>query len=209
MKNIHALSDDELDEAIKQCHRILKDGHIDELTFRRAENTIPMLSQERDRRKNMSMMKGQAINQIVPPGAYVYNKLITRDDVLACATEPLTEQQIDSVIRIVENNEYLMQAINECIVDTIDDLTKKTERDTVEWLSGIYEGMTKKELIDALNEIPLGDDTPVVVTCIGEDVQSGSDLYNIKVLIVDTINHDGRDGSETQEYKISIEAVNI
>lgn len=122
MKNIHALSDDELDEAIKQCHRILKDGHIDELTFRRAENTIPMLSQERDRRKNMSMMKGQAINQIVPPGAYVYNKLITRDDVLACATEPLTEQQIDSVIRIVENNEYLMQTINECIVDAIGDL---------------------------------------------------------------------------------------
>jgi hypothetical protein len=48
--------------------------------------------------------------------------MITREDVKACATEPLTEQQIDSVIRIVENNEYLMQTINECIVDAIDDL---------------------------------------------------------------------------------------
>jgi hypothetical protein len=68
--------------------------------------------------------------------------------------------------------------------------------------------MTKKELIDALNEIPLGDDTPVMVTCIGEDVQSGSDLYNIKVYIAESIIHDGRDGSETQEYEISIEANN-
>jgi hypothetical protein len=57
MKNIHALSDDELDEAIKQCHRILKDGHIDELTFRRAENTIPMLSQERSRRDRKYVRK--------------------------------------------------------------------------------------------------------------------------------------------------------
>lgn len=48
--------------------------------------------------------------------------MITREDVKACATEPLTEQQIDSVIRIVENNEYLMQTINECIVDAIGDL---------------------------------------------------------------------------------------
>jgi len=57
MKNIHALSDDELDEAIKQCHRILKDGHIDEVTFRRAENTIPMLSQERSRRDRKYVRK--------------------------------------------------------------------------------------------------------------------------------------------------------
>ena len=68
--------------------------------------------------------------------------------------------------------------------------------------------MTKKELIDALNEIPLGDDTPVMVTCIGEDVQSGSDLYKINVRIAESHNHDGRDGSVTQEYEISIEAIN-
>lgn len=68
--------------------------------------------------------------------------------------------------------------------------------------------MTKKELIDALNEIPLGDDTPVMITCIGEDVQSGSDLYKINVFIVDVHNQDGRDGSVTQEYEISIEAIN-
>jgi len=52
--------------------------------------------------------------------------MITREDVKACATEPLTEQQIDSVIRIVENNEYLMQTINECIVDAIDILEYRT-----------------------------------------------------------------------------------
>lgn len=68
--------------------------------------------------------------------------------------------------------------------------------------------MTKKELIDALNEIPLGDDTPVMVTCVGEDVPSGSDLYKINVFIVDVHNQDGRDGSVTQEYEISIEAIN-
>jgi hypothetical protein len=68
--------------------------------------------------------------------------------------------------------------------------------------------MTKKELIDALNKIPLGDDTPVMVTCIGEDVQSGSDLYNIKVDTVESFNHQ-LDGSEIKEYEISIEAINI
>jgi len=53
--------------------------------------------------------------------------------------------------------------------------------------------MTKKELIDALNETPLDDDTPVVVTCIGEDVESGSDLYKIRVNTVESFNLDGRD----------------
>tara|TARA_R100000315_G_scaffold36623_1_gene15291 strand:- start:738 stop:944 length:207 start_codon:yes stop_codon:yes gene_type:complete len=68
--------------------------------------------------------------------------------------------------------------------------------------------MTKKELIDALNEIPLGDDTPVMVTCIGEDVQSGSDLYKIKVDTVESFNYQ-LDGSEIKEYEISIEALNL
>lgn len=49
--------------------------------------------------------------------------MITREDIKACATKPLTEQQIDAVIKVVENNEYLMQVINECIVDAIEDLT--------------------------------------------------------------------------------------
>ena len=48
--------------------------------------------------------------------------MITREDVKACASEPLTEQQIESVIRMVEKNEWLMQTINECIVDAIDTL---------------------------------------------------------------------------------------
>ena len=68
--------------------------------------------------------------------------------------------------------------------------------------------MTKKELIDALNEIPLGDDTPVMVTCIGEDVQSGEDLYKIKVDTVEIVDHQ-LDGSEIIEYEISIEALNL
>jgi len=45
--------------------------------------------------------------------------MITREDVKACASESLTEQQIESVIRMVEKNEWLMQTINECIVDAI------------------------------------------------------------------------------------------
>ncbi len=68
--------------------------------------------------------------------------------------------------------------------------------------------MTKKELIEALNEIPLGDDTRVVGTCVGEDVPSGSDLYKMNVYIGDIDNQDGIDGSVTQEYEISIEAIN-
>ena len=75
------------------------------------------------------------------------------------------------------------------------------------WLHRLFT-MTKKELIDALNEIPLDDDTPVVVTCIGEDVESGSDLYKIRVNTVESYNLDGRDGSVTIEYEISIEANN-
>ena len=75
------------------------------------------------------------------------------------------------------------------------------------WLHRLF-AMTKKELIDALNETPLDDDTPVVVTCIGEDVESGSDLYKIRVNTVESFNLDGRDGSVTIEYEISIEANN-
>jgi len=48
--------------------------------------------------------------------------MITQEDVKACASEPLTEQQIESVIRMVDKNEWLMQTINECIVDAIDTL---------------------------------------------------------------------------------------
>ena len=66
--------------------------------------------------------------------------------------------------------------------------------------------MTKKQLIDALNEIPLGDDTLVMVTYVGDDAEPGTDMYKINVQIVDVINHDGRDGSETLEHEIEIEA---
>jgi hypothetical protein len=45
--------------------------------------------------------------------------MITREDVLACATTPMTEQQIEAVIRIVEKNDWLMLTINECIEDAI------------------------------------------------------------------------------------------
>jgi len=48
--------------------------------------------------------------------------MITQEDVKAWASEPLTEQQIESVIRMVDKNEWLMQTINECIVDAIDTL---------------------------------------------------------------------------------------
>lgn len=46
--------------------------------------------------------------------------MITREDVIACADEPLSEAQIAAVIRIVSYNEFLMQTINECIVDAIE-----------------------------------------------------------------------------------------
>ena len=52
MKNIHALSDTMLNEQIRECHRILKDG-ADEATFKMAEKVLPMLSQERNRRENI------------------------------------------------------------------------------------------------------------------------------------------------------------
>ena len=45
--------------------------------------------------------------------------MITREDVVACSKAPLTEQQIEAVIRNVENNEWLMLTINECIEDAI------------------------------------------------------------------------------------------
>jgi len=48
--------------------------------------------------------------------------MITQEDVKACASEPLTEQQIEYVIRMVDKNEWLMQTINECIVDAINTL---------------------------------------------------------------------------------------
>jgi len=48
--------------------------------------------------------------------------MITREDVNACSEEQLTEQRIEQVIRLVEKNEFLMQTINECIVDAIDSL---------------------------------------------------------------------------------------
>ena len=39
--------------------------------------------------------------------------------------------------------------------------------------------MTKKQLIDALNNVSwLSDDTPVVVTYIGDDAQPGTDMYS-------------------------------
>ena len=45
--------------------------------------------------------------------------MITREDILACANTPMTEQQIDVAIRNVENNDWLMLTINECIEDAI------------------------------------------------------------------------------------------
>lgn len=48
--------------------------------------------------------------------------MITREDVKACSDKSLTEEQIDTVIHIVSNNDYLMQTINECIVEAIGDL---------------------------------------------------------------------------------------
>lgn len=53
MKNIHAIPDEVLDEQIKDCHRILKDGDKSELKFKRAEQALPMLRQERNRRDNV------------------------------------------------------------------------------------------------------------------------------------------------------------
>lgn len=41
-----------LNEQIKRCHRILKDG-ADEATFKMAEKVLPMLAQERNRRENI------------------------------------------------------------------------------------------------------------------------------------------------------------
>ena len=67
--------------------------------------------------------------------------------------------------------------------------------------------MTKKELIDALIATPLSDDTPVMVTYVGDDAEPGTDMYKVNVRIIDIINVDGRDGSETQEYEIAIEAL--
>jgi hypothetical protein len=66
--------------------------------------------------------------------------------------------------------------------------------------------MTKKELIDALIATPLSDDTPVMVTYVGDDAEPGTDMHKVNVQIIDIINVDGRDGSETQEYEIAIEA---
>jgi len=45
-----------------------------------------------------------------------------------------------------------------------------------------------------------------MVTYVGDDAESGTDMYKINVQIVDVINHDGRDGSETLEHEIEIEA---
>ena len=53
-KNIHSISNEMLDEQIKQCHRIIKDGANDEATFKRAEKALPMLRQERNRRDNIA-----------------------------------------------------------------------------------------------------------------------------------------------------------
>ena len=69
--------------------------------------------------------------------------------------------------------------------------------------------MTKKELIDLLNKIPLGDDTPVMVRYVGDDAEAGTDMYKVVVKIDEIIDHDGRDGSETQEFEIAIEAIHL
>ena len=66
--------------------------------------------------------------------------------------------------------------------------------------------MTKKQLIDALNKLPwLSDDTPVVVTYIGDDAQPGTDMYKANLLVHPIVEVDGRDGSETTEFEIYIE----
>jgi hypothetical protein len=59
--------------------------------------------------------------------------MITREDVKACADKPLTEEQINTVIHIVSNNEYLMQTINECIVEAIGDLPYVSQEQANYW----------------------------------------------------------------------------
>lgn len=53
-------------------------------------------------------------------------RMISEEDVRMCATTPLSGKQIEAVIQAVEENEWLSQAINECIVEAIEEITDIT-----------------------------------------------------------------------------------
>ena len=54
---IHAMSDAMIDNAIKYCHRILKDGTQSWGVFKKAERMLPRLAQERDKRYSIKKLK--------------------------------------------------------------------------------------------------------------------------------------------------------
>ena len=54
---IHAMSDAMIDNAIKYCHRILKDGTQSWEVFKKAERMLPRLAQERDKRYSIKKLK--------------------------------------------------------------------------------------------------------------------------------------------------------
>jgi len=68
--------------------------------------------------------------------------------------------------------------------------------------------MNKKQLINALIATQLSDDTPVLVTYVGDDAESGTDMYRFSVQIAPTYNME-LDGSETEELEICIEAIHL
>ena len=57
MMKIHAMSDAMIDNAIKYCYRILKDGTQSLEGFKKAERMLPRLAQERDKRYNIKKLK--------------------------------------------------------------------------------------------------------------------------------------------------------
>ena len=68
--------------------------------------------------------------------------------------------------------------------------------------------MNKKQLINAMIATQLSDDTPVLVTYVGDDAESGTDMYRFNVQIAPTYNMK-LDGSETEELEICIEAIHL
>ncbi len=57
MMKIHAMSDAMIDNAIKYCKRILKDGTQSLEGIKKAERMLPRLAQERDKRYNIKKLK--------------------------------------------------------------------------------------------------------------------------------------------------------
>ena len=51
------MSDEMIDNAIKYCHRILKDGTQSLEGFKKAERMLPRLVQERDKRYNIKKLE--------------------------------------------------------------------------------------------------------------------------------------------------------